>query len=442
MASSTTPTSAAPAPSSSDAGSSAIAPPTSHETTTMATVTTMAMATWTIGLASSGRQRSGMAANVGRIVPWLNSLVMPMLAMTPSSMAATIVVPEMTSARSAATMSSANSAVSTVTTTGNRTASERQHPRDGDRGHLDPLAADGGDHDALPGGGNPSGGPTGGGVGGAAPSPPDRYSWASAVACRKASSSDALCGDSSCSTAPTLRRQLADPLDRQAVDVDAVGTGRLVRGTLPAQVLGERRRPRRADPHPPRGVAVDELADRALLDQPAPADDDEVVGHQRDLRQQVAADEHGASLAGQVDEDVADPADALGVEPVGRLVEDHRVRIAEQHTGQPEALAHAERVAADLALGDLGQPDEGQHLVDRAPARRRCWRPASAGGCGPTGPGGRTRRRAARRSRTAAGAATRTACRRTSSCPARAGRGRACSASSCSCPTRSGRGSR
>ena len=62
----------------------------------MAVVSTTAMTTWTIGLASSGRQRSGMAANVGRIVPWLNSLVIPMLATTPSSIAATIVVPVIT----------------------------------------------------------------------------------------------------------------------------------------------------------------------------------------------------------------------------------------------------------------------------------------------------------------------------------------------------------
>ena len=93
------------------------------------------------------------------------------------------------------------------------------------------------------------------------------------------------------------------------------------------------------------GVALDELADRALLDQPAVPDDDEVVGHQGIsdsrwlLTSTVLPCRRGA-------EHVADPADALRVEPVGGLVEDDGVRVAEQHAGEPEPLAHAERVAA------------------------------------------------------------------------------------------------
>ena len=63
-------------------------------------------------------------------------------------------------------------------------------------------------------------------------------------------------------------------------------------------------------------------------------------------RQLVAADQHRAALAGEVGEHVADPADAFGVEAVGRLVEDDRVRVAEQHAGEAEALPHAQRVAA------------------------------------------------------------------------------------------------
>ena len=127
--------------------------------------------------------------------------------------------------------------------------------------------------------------------------------------------------------------------------------------------------------------------DRALLDQPAAADHDEILRHQRHLRQEVAADEHGAALLGEVHEDVADPADALGVEPVGRLVEDHRVRVAEHHAGEPEPLAHPERVTLHPALGDVGETDELQHLLDPPAgipfdaASQRRWLRAVRPGC-------------------------------------------------------------
>ncbi len=278
-----------------------------------------------------------------------------------------------------ASMSSANSAVSTVTTTREqrRRRSARTHvtvivdtlihslrmasitirpPAAGARRNGDRTAAAAADGTTGP------------------PLPPERYSCDCAVASRKASSSEALCGDSSWSTAPTLAA--SSPTRSIARPWTSMPSGPAGSYVAPARRrcsantagCGVRTRTHRV------GVAVDELADRALLDQPAPPDDDEVVGHQRDLRQQVAADEHRAALAGEVDEDVADPADALGVEPVGRLVEDHRVRVAEQHAGEPEPLAHAERVAADLALGDLGQPDER-----RAPRRPgRCGTPLLA----------------------------------------------------------------
>ena len=93
----------------------------------------------------------------------------------------------------------------------------------------------------------------------------------------------------------------------------------------------------------------------------------------------------------------ADPLDALGVEAVGRLVEDQRVRVAEERGGEPEPLAHAEREPADAPPGHLGQPDHRQHLVDPAPARgrlpRRRHQQVVAGRCAT---GGRRPRRAAR----------------------------------------------
>src|SRR4051812_37322713 len=61
----------------------------------------------------------------------------------------------------------------------------------------------------------------------------------------------------------------------------------------------------------------------------------------------------------------AHPAHALRVEAVGGLVEDQYLRVAEQRMGEPEALAHAERVLADPSpRRRLVETDEFQQRVD------------------------------------------------------------------------------
>ena len=108
----------------------------------------------------------------------------------------------------------------------------------------------------------------------------------------------------------------------------------------------------------------------------------------------------------------AQPVDALGVEAVGRLVEDQDLGVAEQGGGQAEALAHAEREAADPAAGVGGQPDLVEGLVDPVPgqpggggqdpqvvaARRPGWK-LDASSTAPTVAGrvGRARRSGGRR---------------------------------------------
>ena len=60
----------------------------------------------------------------------------------------------------------------------------------------------------------------------------------------------------------------------------------------------------------------------------------------------------------------AHPAHALGVEPVGGLVEDQHLGVAEQRVREPEPLAHAERVLAHaLARGRAVEADEPEQLV-------------------------------------------------------------------------------
>ena len=78
----------------------------------------------------------------------------------------------------------------------------------------------------------------------------------------------------------------------------------------------------------------------------------------------MAADEHGLALAGEVHEHISHPPNSFRVESVCGLIENHCVRIAKQNRCEPEALAHAEREAADAPLGDFGEADQLEHFVD------------------------------------------------------------------------------
>ena len=238
-----------------------------------------------------------------------------------------------------------------------RDGEDQQHEVHADRAQLEPLAADREDHGSTA---------------------CVRYSCSDAVAVEERVLQRLGAHRQLVQDELVARRQLADRLDGHLVDLGRV-RGRTGLGEPPRLAAGgtdgrhELIDLRAPHVHPLRRVAIDEVVDRALLDQPAAADHDEILGHQRHLRQEVAADEHGLSQLREVDEDVADPADALRIEPVGRLVEDHRVWIAEHHAGQTEPLAHPERVPLDPPLGDVGQTDELQDLLDappRDPVRR------------------------------------------------------------------------
>ena len=112
---------------------------------------------------------------------------------------------------------------------------------------------------------------------------------------------------------------------------------------------------------------LEQLVLGALGHDAALADHDDVVGDDLDLVEQVAGEQHGAALVGVPAEQVAHPADAGGVEAVGRLVEDQHLGVAEEGGRDAEPLAHAERVVADPAAGLLvGEADHVEHLVDAA----------------------------------------------------------------------------
>jgi hypothetical protein len=100
----------------------------------------------------------------------------------------------------------------------------------------------------------------------------------------------------------------------------------------------------------------------------AVADDDDVVRNHLDLVEEVGGQQHGGSPVGVTAEQVAHPPDASGVQPIGRLVEDEDLRVAEEGVRDAEPLPHPEGVVADAPSGlGRGEADELEHLFDPAP---------------------------------------------------------------------------
>ena len=99
-------------------------------------------------------------------------------------------------------------------------------------------------------------------------------------------------------------------------------------------------------------------------DELAVGDDDDVVDGLLHLREHVARDQDRLALAAQVAQEHPQPPDALGVEAVGRFVEQEHLGVAEQCGRQAEALAHAHGVAAGPLSGSSGDADHLEHLVD------------------------------------------------------------------------------
>ena len=111
----------------------------------------------------------------------------------------------------------------------------------------------------------------------------------------------------------------------------------------------------------------------------------------------VAGDQDGAAFGRQALEQLPHPHDAFGVEAVDRLVEEERLRLAEQRAGDAEALRHAEREPADALAGDVAEAD--RRRAPRRPGSAGCRRrgPSSARWSGRSARGGRPWRRAGRR---------------------------------------------
>ena len=107
------------------------------------------------------------------------------------------------------------------------------------------------------------------------------------------------------------------------------------------------------------------LVHAALKHDLAEMDDGDMRGHLFDFGKMMRGNEHcGTGALGQCFDEVAHLANADGIEPVGRFVEDQQLRPAEQRPGEPETMAHAERIFAHMAVGDMSELDRRQHAVD------------------------------------------------------------------------------
>ena len=80
----------------------------------------------------------------------------------------------------------------------------------------------------------------------------------------------------------------------------------------------------------------------------------------------MAGDQDGLALGRQVAQEPAQPADALGIQTVRRLVQHQDVRVAEQCAGQSEPLTHTHRVAAGAFLRSRWDADEFEQFVGAA----------------------------------------------------------------------------
>ena len=115
----------------------------------------------------------------------------------------------------------------------------------------------------------------------------------------------------------------------------------------------------------------------------SPADDDQVVGEHLEFTDQVTRHEDRAAPCREGAQGVPQPANAIGVEAVGRFVEQQHLGLSQQGAGEGEALAHAEREAAGALVRRALESDLAEDLVDSIRGNRaeRCGRPEMVPGC-------------------------------------------------------------
>ena len=125
---------------------------------------------------------------------------------------------------------------------------------------------------------------------------------------------------------------------------------------------------------------------RALRHDAPVVDDPDPVGEHVGLLEVLRREEDGdAVLARQPRDLVPEGRPRLWIETGRRLVEEEHARAVDERERQVEPALHPAGVAADLAIGRLGQPDPDEELL----GARLPLLPAAAPGASSGGGGGR-----------------------------------------------------
>ncbi|MBB5780639.1 hypothetical protein HD596_007395 [Nonomuraea jabiensis] len=166
---------------------------------------------------------------------------------------------------------------------------------------------------------------------------------------------------------PGLVGQVADRFEGGAGGLQLVLAVPVHRDPGGAQPYREIAGVRGADEHGRQGAGRDDVGQRRVRDEPALADDHEVVGGELHLGHEVAGDEHRPPLGGQRAHEPTHPAHPVRVEPVDGFVEHQHLRIPQQRRRDAEPLAHAERQRPGPLACRRGHADRLQHLVHAPP---------------------------------------------------------------------------
>jgi hypothetical protein len=151
--------------------------------------------------------------------------------------------------------------------------------------------------------------------------------------------------------------------------ISTAGTAQVLRkvrraSTSAVECLGERGGLGRAHPNPVFPALFDQLAERRVHDEPAGIDHHDLVDRLRDLGEHVAGEQDSTALRGERTQEVTQPAHALRVQAVRRLVQNQDLGVTDQGTGETQALLHSEREASGPPIRRRTEVDELQEVVD------------------------------------------------------------------------------
>ena len=107
-----------------------------------------------------------------------------------------------------------------------------------------------------------------------------------------------------------------------------------------------------------------QIYDVSGLDDAATGNDDDMVSYVLDLVNEMAGDKDSLAVGREGSQKPPDPADAFGIQAVGRLIQNNNAWIAEEGRGDPQPLTHPQRVRSHALPGGVRKSDELQDSTD------------------------------------------------------------------------------